>query len=149
MHFVVDIGSDIDLEQAHMVVASVDKTAVEALYDAIMAEDEVILVPTGSYTNIALLFSEYPEVKSHIKKIVAMGGSVSGGNMTSAAEFNVFTDPDAARIMYNSGIPIVMVGLDVTLKALLTKDTIEKLGQSKRRRRKVYFSLSRRCRVYF
>ena len=107
----------------------IKKTAVEALHDAIMAEDEVTLVPTGSYTNIALLFSEYPEVKSHIKRIVAMGGSMSGGNMTSVAEFNVFTDPDAARIMYNSGIPIVMVGLDVTLKALLTKDTIEKLGQ--------------------
>jgi non-specific riboncleoside hydrolase len=105
-----------------------DKTAVEALHDAIMAEDEVILVPTGSYTNIALLFSQYPEVKSHIKKIVAMGGSLSGGNMTSVAEFNVFTDPDAARIMYNAGIPIVTVGLDVTLKALLTKDTIAKLA---------------------
>ncbi|OFB60010.1 ribonucleoside hydrolase RihC, partial [Limosilactobacillus reuteri] len=105
-----------------------DKTAVEALHDAIMAEDEVILVPTGSYTNIALLFSEYPEVKSHIKQIVAMGGSFSGGNMTSVAEFNVFTDPDAAKIMYNAGVPIVTVGLDVTLKALLTADTIEKLG---------------------
>ena len=105
-----------------------DKTAVEALHDAIMAENEVILVPTGSYTNIALLFSEYPEVKSHIKQIVAMGGSFSGGNMTSAAEFNVFTDPDAAKIMYNAGVPIVTVGLDVTLKALLTADTIEKLG---------------------
>ena len=56
-------------------------------------EDEVILVPTGSYTNIALLFKQYPEVKSHIKEIVAMGGSISGGNMTSIAEFNVFTDP--------------------------------------------------------
>ena len=103
------------------------KTAVEALHDAIMAEDEVTLVPTGSYTNIALLFKQYPEVKSHIKQIVAMGGSISGGNMTSVAEFNVFTDPDAAAIMYNSGVPIVMVGLDVTLKALLTPATIEKL----------------------
>lgn len=107
----------------------IKKTAVEALHDTIMAEDEITLVPTGSYTNIALLFSQYPEVKSHIKQIVAMGGSLSGGNMTSSAEFNVFTDPDAARIMYNAGIPIVTVGLDITLKALLTADTIEKLGQ--------------------
>lgn len=107
----------------------IKKSAVEALHDAIMAEDEITLVPTGSYTNIALLFSQYPEVKSHIKQIVAMGGSLSGGNMTSAAEFNVFTDPDAAKIMYNAGIPIVTVGLDITLKALLTADTIEKLGQ--------------------
>jgi len=105
----------------------IDKPAVEALHDAIMAEDEITLVPTGSYTNIALLLSEYPEVKSHIKQIVAMGGSISGGNMTSVAEFNVFTDPDAASIMYNSGIPIVTVGLDVTLKALLTPATQGKL----------------------
>lgn len=105
----------------------IDKPAIEALHDAIMAEDEITLVPTGSYTNIALLLSEYPEVKSHIKEIVAMGGSISGGNMTSVAEFNVFTDPDAASIMYNSGIPIVTVGLDVTLKALLTPATQGKL----------------------
>lgn len=103
------------------------KPAVEALHDAIMAEDEITLVPTGSNTNIALLLAEYPEVKSHIKQIVAMGGSISGGNMTSVAEFNVFTDPDAASIMYQSGIPIVTVGLDVTLKALLTPATQAKL----------------------
>lgn len=105
----------------------IQKTAVEALHDAIMKEDQITLVPTGSYTNIALLFKEYPEVKSHIKQIVAMGGSLSGGNMTSAAEFNVFTDPDAAHIMYSSGVPIVMVGLDVTLKALLTNDSLNQL----------------------
>lgn len=103
-------------------------SAVEALHQAIMAEDEVTLVPTGSYTNIALLFKQFPEVKSHIKQIVAMGGSLSGGNMTSAAEFNVFTDPDAARIMYASGVPIVMVGLDITLKARLTPDTLDQLA---------------------
>ncbi|MFD1550063.1 ribonucleoside hydrolase RihC [Levilactobacillus fuyuanensis] len=107
-----------------------DKTAVEALHDEIMASDEPItLVPTGSYTNIALLFSEYPEVKSHIKEIVAMGGALGKGNMTSAAEFNVFTDPDAAAIMYKSGVPIVMVGLDITMKALLTHESIQELPQ--------------------
>ncbi|PAK68702.1 ribonucleoside hydrolase RihC, partial [Staphylococcus haemolyticus] len=68
-----------------------------------------------------------PEVKDHIERIVAMGGSLGKGNMTSAAEFNVFTDPDAARIMYNSGIPITMVGLDITMKALLTPDSLSKL----------------------
>ncbi|KRN86992.1 ribonucleoside hydrolase RihC [Ligilactobacillus acidipiscis] len=107
----------------------IQKSAVEALRDEIMASDEPItLVPTGSYTNIALLFTEYPEVKDRIKEIIAMGGTLAKGNMTSAAEFNVFTDPHAAKIMYDSGIPIVMVGLDVTLKALLTPATMDKLG---------------------
>lgn len=105
-----------------------EKNAVEALRDEIMASDEKItLIPTGSYTNIALLFAQYPEVKDHIERIVAMGGTLGKGNMTSAAEFNVFTDPHAAKMMYHSGVPIVMVGLDITMKALLTHDSIETL----------------------
>ncbi|MCY9807351.1 ribonucleoside hydrolase RihC [Lentilactobacillus senioris] len=105
-----------------------DMTAVEALHKYIMESDEnITLVPTGSYTNIALLFSEYPEVKTKIDRIVAMGGSLGMGNMTSAAEFNVFTDPDAAKIMYQSGVPIVMIGLDITMKALLTPESLTKL----------------------
>ncbi|WP_137625462.1 ribonucleoside hydrolase RihC [Lactiplantibacillus pingfangensis] len=104
------------------------ETAVEALRDHIMAAEEPItLVPTGAYTNIALLFKTYPEVKAHIKEIIAMGGTLGKGNMTSAAEFNVFTDPHAAEIMYQAGVPITMVGLDVTMKALLTPATMQKL----------------------
>lgn len=107
----------------------IEKSAVEALRDEILAADEPItLIPTGSYTNIALLFSQYPEVKKNIKEIIAMGGTLSEGNMTSAAEFNCFTDPHAAKIMYDAGIPIVMVGLDITLKALLTPETLDKLS---------------------
>ncbi|KRN79991.1 Non-specific ribonucleoside hydrolase rihC [Fructilactobacillus lindneri DSM 20690 = JCM 11027] len=103
-------------------------TAVQALHKYIMESDEkVTLVPTGSYTNIALLFSEYPEVKDKIERIVAMGGTLGYGNMTSAAEFNVFTDPHAAKIMYQAGVPIVMVGLDVTNKALLTHETLAEI----------------------
>ena len=103
--------------------------AVEELYRVIMAAEEPItLVPTGSYTNIALLFKQHPEVKANIKEIVAMGGAIGMGNMTSAAEFNVFTDPHAAEIMYQSGVPIVMVGLDVTMKALLTQETLAKIA---------------------
>ncbi|GEP18953.1 ribonucleoside hydrolase RihC [Pediococcus argentinicus] len=103
--------------------------AVEELYRVIMAAKEPItLVPTGSYTNIALLFKQHPEVKANIKEIVAMGGAIGMGNMTSAAEFNVFTDPHAAEIMYQSGVPIVMVGLDATMKALLTQETLAKIA---------------------
>lgn len=104
------------------------KSAVEALRDEIMRSNEnITLVTTGSYTNIALLFSQYPEVKEHIERIIAMGGTLGRGNMTTVAEFNVFTDPHAAKIMYLSGVPIVMIGLDVTMKALLTKESIEML----------------------
>lgn len=110
-----------------------DMTAVEALRKYIMESDEKItLVPTGSYTNIALLFSQYPEVKDNIERIVAMGGALGKGNMTSAAEFNVFTDPESAKIVYNAGIPIVMIGLDITMKALLTPDSLAKLENMNR-----------------
>lgn len=106
----------------------INADAVSAMYRVLMAETEPItLIPTGSYTNIALLLRQHPEVKAKIKRIIAMGGSISGGNMTSAAEFNVFTDPHAAQIMYQSGIPIVMIGLDVTLKALLSAETLVEL----------------------
>ncbi|USS88815.1 ribonucleoside hydrolase RihC [Fructilactobacillus cliffordii] len=111
----------------------VPQSAVTALHETIMNSPEPItLVPTGSYTNIGLLLAQYPEVKGQIKQIVAMGGTLGRGNMTSAAEFNVFTDPDAAKIMYQAGIPIVMIGLDVTMKALLTPSTLETINQMNR-----------------
>ncbi|AEV95897.1 ribonucleoside hydrolase RihC [Pediococcus claussenii] len=123
-------GFDFNYEPTEIPV----NNAVERLYNVIMANDgPITLVPTGSYTNVALLFKQHPDVKEKIGKIVAMGGSIGMGNMTSAAEFNVFTDPHAAEIVYQSGVPIVMVGLDVTMKALLTQetlDTIKTLGKA-------------------
>lgn len=107
----------------------IEKDAVTAMYETLMAEPTPItLIPTGSYTNIALLIRQHPEVIVKIDRIIAMGGSISGGNMTSTAEFNVFTDPHAAEIMYKAGIPIVMIGLDITLKALITPASLDKLA---------------------
>ena len=106
-----------------------DKHAVEAMREILMASDEPLtLVLTGAYTNAALLFRMYPGVKAKIARIVVMGGSVSKGNMSSVAEFNVFSDPHAAKIIFESGLPIVMIGLDVTMKALLTNENIERLA---------------------
>lgn len=105
------------------------KHAVEAMRDALLASDEPLtLVLTGAYTNAALLFRMYPEVKTKISRIVVMGGSLGYGNMTSAAEFNVFSDPHAAKVVFESGLPIVMIGLDVTMKALLTNENIARLA---------------------
>jgi inosine-uridine nucleoside N-ribohydrolase len=78
-------------------------------------------------TNIALALREDPEIASMIRGIVLMGGSLSGGNVTPAAEFNFYVDPEAASIVFGSGIPIRMVGLDVTRKVELTRRHIEKL----------------------
>lgn len=105
------------------------KHAVVAMRDTLMSSNEPLtLVLTGAYTNAALLFRTYPEVKTKISRIVVMGGSLGYGNMTSAAEFNVYTDPHAAKVVFESGLPIVMIGLDVTMKALLTNKNIERLS---------------------
>jgi non-specific riboncleoside hydrolase len=101
------------------------KHAVEAMREVLLAAEEPLtLVLTGAGTNAALLFRMYPEVKTKIARIVLMGGSLGYGNMTSAAEFNVYTDPHAAKIVFESGLPIVMISLDVTMKALLTYENI-------------------------
>ena len=91
---------------------------------------KVTLVVTGPCTNIALLFKLYPEVKNKIEEIVLMGGGVKCGNVTAAAEFNIYEDPEAAQIVFQSGIPIVMAGLDVTWECGLTRRQIEKLCQA-------------------
>lgn len=93
-------------------------------------EKEVILIPTAPLTNIALLLKIHPEVKSRISKIVLMGGAASGGNATPAAEFNIWVDPEAAQMVYGDELPIIMCGLDVTMKCGLTKEQIKDLTAS-------------------
>ncbi|MGA8216138.1 MAG: nucleoside hydrolase, partial [Candidatus Sulfotelmatobacter sp.] len=87
----------------------------------------ISIIGIGPLTNVALALREDPEIASMIQSIILMGGSLSGGNVTPAAEFNFYVDPEAASIVFGSGIPIRMVGLDVTRKVELTKLHIEKL----------------------
>lgn len=105
--------------------------AVFYLRDLLMnAEEKITLICTGPMTNIALLFKMFPEVKEHIEEIVFMGGAARGGNVTPCAEFNVYVDPEAAKIVFDSGLPLVMCGLDVTWKCNLDRKQVLKLCQS-------------------
>jgi inosine-uridine nucleoside N-ribohydrolase len=88
---------------------------------------EVTLLTIGPLTNIASALNTDPELASMVRALVMMGGSLSGGNITPAAEFNIYVDPEAARIVFQSGIPITMVGLDVTRKTSLTEDHLRQL----------------------
>jgi pyrimidine-specific ribonucleoside hydrolase len=88
---------------------------------------EITLIPVGPLTNVATALNLDPELAGLIRGVVMMGGSLSGGNITPAAEFNVYVDPEAARIVFQSGIPIRMVGLDVTRKTTLTDDHVRTL----------------------
>ncbi len=91
------------------------------------SDKKVTLVPTGPLTDVALLLLAYPDVKEKIEKIVMMGGGAFQGNSTPSAEFNIWVDPEAASVVFSSGLPIVLCGLDVTMKAYVTKEDIEKI----------------------
>lgn len=104
-------------------IEAIDLHAVDFLAQKIMeSASPVTLVPVGPLTNIAGLLNSYPEVTAEIEQIVLMGGSIGTGNITPAAEFNIFVDPEAAHRVFHSGLPITMIGLDVTHKALLNAD---------------------------
>ncbi len=88
---------------------------------------EVTLITIGPLTNVATALSADPELASMVQGLIMMGGSLSGGNITPAAEFNIYVDPEAARIVFQSGIPVTMVGLDVTRKTSLTDEHVRAL----------------------
>lgn len=91
---------------------------------------ELELLVIGPMTNIAIALSLYPEIAGQIKHIWFMGGAVTGGNVSSTAEFNIWVDPYAARMVINSGIPMTMVGLDVTEKAILNRQDADCLREA-------------------
>ncbi|MDE0532938.1 MAG: nucleoside hydrolase [Albidovulum sp.] len=97
--------------------------AVDFIIETIAAspENSVVLCPIGPLTNIATAFERKPEIISRIQEIVLMGGAYfQVGNVTPAAEFNIYVDPDAAQIVFRSGAPITVLPLDVTHKVMTT-----------------------------
>lgn len=102
--------------------------AFQAMYERLMASPEPLtLVTIGPLTNIALLLTHYPACTAKINRLVMMGGSAGRGNFTPNAEFNIAIDPEAAARVFESGIEIVMCGLDVTHQAVLTPDYLAAL----------------------
>ena len=105
-----------------------DKVAVEAAYETLTALDEpAVIVAIAPLTNIALLLKVHPDVKAKIKRIVMMGGTITRGNKGVLSEFNIATDPEAAAIVFQSGVDIAMVALDIAWQALILPDDIEKI----------------------
>jgi pyrimidine-specific ribonucleoside hydrolase len=105
-------------------------TAVELMASTLRESPQpVTLVATGPQTNVALLLNSHPELHDKIARIVLMGGAMALGNWQPAAEFNIYVDPEAAEIVFQSGIPIVMAGLDVTHKAQIHDQDIARFRQ--------------------
>lgn len=103
-------------------------TAAELMAKLLRESDEPLtIVPTGPLTNVAALLLAHPELKHKIARISLMGGGVMQGNWTPAAEFNILVDPEAAKIVFTSGVPILMAGLDVTEQALVMPEDVERI----------------------
>jgi inosine-uridine nucleoside N-ribohydrolase len=109
----------------------VDQHAADFLAARLLdAEEPVTLVALGPLTNVALLLAIHPDVCERIERIVLMGGAIGPGNMTPTAEFNIWTDPEAAHRVFECGLQVTMVGLDVTNRAVLTRDHADRLRGS-------------------
>jgi len=109
------------LEKAH---------AVDFIIETLLSEPEktITLCALGPLTNIAMAFERAPEIIARVEQIVLMGGGYfEGGNITPSAEFNIYVDPEAAQIVFASGVPLTMLPLDVTHKVLTTRSRVARL----------------------
>jgi inosine-uridine nucleoside N-ribohydrolase len=116
-----DLGEpDVALDPRH---------AVDLIADVLRdAAEPVTLIPTGPLTNVALLLNRFPELAAErVREIVLMGGAIATGNWQPLAEFNIWADPEAAHVVFTSGLPVTMCGLDVTHQALATEDVLTQL----------------------
>lgn len=123
----IEIHGETGLDGPVLPPASFDldpRHAVDFIIDTVMAHEpkSVTLVPVGPYTNIALAARKEPRIVERVKKVVAMGGAYTRGNITPAAEFNVYADAEAADVVFRAGWDVTMVGLDLTHQALATPE---------------------------
>ncbi len=108
---------------------AVDAHAVDFIIDAARRyRDELVLCPIGPFTNVALALRKEPRLAKWLRGISCMGGTTQIGNTTPVAEFNIWSDPEAADIVFRSGVPMWMVGLNVTRQVGITADDIDRLN---------------------
>jgi inosine-uridine nucleoside N-ribohydrolase len=108
--------------------APVDGHAADFIARTVLESAEpVTLVPTGPLTNIGLFLSLHPDAAARVERIVLMGGAIGEGNVTPAAEFNIWVDPEAADRVFSSGLDVTMVGLDVTHRAIFGPEPTARL----------------------
>lgn len=113
-------GAQVPLAGAH---------AIDLIVELVLGSPgEVTLVPTGPLTNVALALRREPRIVDHVREVVLMGGSFTRGNITPAAEFNIWVDPEAAEAVFSANWPVTMVGLDLTHQALATSDVAERIA---------------------
>ena len=117
------------------------RPAYQFIIDTVLANKDIIVVTTGPMTNLALAISKCPDITKNIKEIVLMGGSTSAGNITPEAEFNIIVDPEAADICFKSGVPLRMLGLNVTRKILVNDKVMAEASKIKTRGGELFIKL--------
>jgi purine nucleosidase len=109
-----------------------DQYAVDFIVETLRSEPAgaVTLCALGPLTNVALAFQKAPDIVERVRELVMMGGGFfEGGNITPAAEFNIYVDPEAADVVFRSGVPIVMMPLDVTHRLLTRKERVKRIAE--------------------
>ncbi|MDI3341449.1 MAG: nucleoside hydrolase [Sphaerobacter sp.] len=101
--------------------------AVDLIIETVLEHGDVTLVPVGPLTNVALAIRREPRILPRIREIVLMGGSYTLGNVTPAAEFNIYADPEAADVVFSSGLPITMIGLELTHQVKATPEVVARI----------------------
>lgn len=128
-----DVHGESGLDGAELpnpTVPALEKSANDLIAEILRKSDEkIVIIATGPLTNVAILLLSHPELKEKIELISYMGGACFGGNITPHAEFNIYVDPEAADVVLQSGVPIAMLGLDVTLKAQLFPQDVQEIRQ--------------------
>ena len=116
---------------------------VQLIIDSVMNNDDVTIVATGPLTNVAMAIKLEPRLLQKTKEIVLMGGSIDHGNTSPAAEFNIMCDPEAAHVVFTSGMPVKMVGLNVTRKVLVTEEVIQRMEKINNKASDMFVKLMR------
>jgi inosine-uridine nucleoside N-ribohydrolase len=127
------------------------RRAAQFIVDTIMANPgEITLVPVGPLTNVALAVLLEPRIAQHVAQVVLMGGAAAmPGNVSAVAEANIRNDPEAAHIVFRAGWPLVMVGLDVTTKTVMSDAYMEELRSANNRYTDFIYAISRHYNNFY
>ena len=118
-------------------------TPSQFLVETARARDDLTIIAVGPLTNVAIALRTAPDIAPRLAAISVMGGSVTGGNVTPAAEFNTWFDPEAADIVFRSGVPLWMSGLNLTRQVSVDQDALARIEAIGTRAARVVASLLR------
>jgi inosine-uridine nucleoside N-ribohydrolase len=123
---VLDLTSGLDSDRTDLNSIDPDgRNSIQLMYDIITDNPGITIVTTGPLTNLAMLFILYPKLKSSIERIFSLAGSIGLGNKTASSEWNILCDPEAASIVFNSGVPITLIPIDTSLNVGISDKLIK------------------------